>query len=89
MSVEFETLRVRSESAVLFAEISAPPMNLLGTELVRDLVSLIQHAEADARVSIDSSRSTGSRDSSSSGSLHTRAARRRYGLLRNSATTSR
>src|SRR5215510_635199 len=43
----FETLTVRQEEAVLFAEISAPPMNLLGTELIRDLVSLIQQAEAD------------------------------------------
>ncbi len=42
-----ETIRVRKEGAVLFAEISAPPMNLLGPELVRDLVSLIQRAEAD------------------------------------------
>jgi enoyl-CoA hydratase/carnithine racemase len=45
--VVFETLTVRKEGAVLFAEIAAPPMNLLGTELVRDLVSLIQRAEAD------------------------------------------
>ena len=45
--VDLETLRVRQEGAVLFADISAPPMNLLGTELVRDLVSLIQRAEAD------------------------------------------
>jgi enoyl-CoA hydratase/carnithine racemase len=45
--VDLETLRVRPEGAVLFVEISAPPMNLLGTELVRDLVSLIQRAEAD------------------------------------------
>src|SRR5262245_20069923 len=45
--VELETLKLRREGAVLFAEISAPPMNLLGTELVRDLVSLIQRAEAD------------------------------------------
>jgi enoyl-CoA hydratase/carnithine racemase len=43
----FKTLTVRHEKAVLFVEISAPPMNLLGPELVRDLVSLIQHAEAD------------------------------------------
>ena len=35
------------DGAVLFAEIAAPPMNLLGPELVRDLVSLIQRAEAD------------------------------------------
>ena len=43
----FETIRVRNEGAVLFAEIAAPPMNLLGPELVRDLGSLIQQAEAD------------------------------------------
>ena len=43
----FETLTVRQEGAVLFAEITAPPMNLLGPELVRDLVSLIKQAEAD------------------------------------------
>jgi enoyl-CoA hydratase/carnithine racemase len=46
--MDFETLKVHQEGAVLFASISAPPMNLLGTELVRDLVSLIQQAEADA-----------------------------------------
>ncbi len=46
-TVVFETLTVRREGAVLFAEIAAPPMNLLGPELVRDLVSLIQRAEAD------------------------------------------
>lgn len=43
----FETISVRRDGAALFAEISAPPMNLLGPELVRDLVSLIQRAEAD------------------------------------------
>jgi hypothetical protein len=43
----FETLKVRKEGAVLFADIAAPPMNLLGPALVRDLVSLIQQAEAD------------------------------------------
>jgi enoyl-CoA hydratase/carnithine racemase len=43
----FETLTVQEEGAVLYAEIAAPPMNLLGPELVRDLVSLIQQAEAD------------------------------------------
>jgi enoyl-CoA hydratase/carnithine racemase len=41
------TLNVRQDGAVLFAEIAAPPMNLLGPELVRDLVGLIQQAEAD------------------------------------------
>src|SRR3954452_4832758 len=48
----FETLNVRAEGAVLFAEIAAPPMNLLGPELVRDLVSLIQRAEADDTVKV-------------------------------------
>ena len=47
-----ETLVVRQEGAVLFAEIAAPPMNLLGPELVRDLVSLIRHAEADDAVRV-------------------------------------
>jgi hypothetical protein len=44
--MHFETIKVRREGAVLFAEMSSPPMNLLGPELVRDLVSLIQQAEA-------------------------------------------
>src|SRR6202045_4766072 len=48
----FETLTVRKEGAVLFAEIAAPPMNLLGPELVRDLVSLIQRAEADQTLQV-------------------------------------
>ena len=43
----FETLTVSKEGTVLFVEIAAPPMNLLGPALVRDLVSLIQQAEAD------------------------------------------
>jgi enoyl-CoA hydratase/carnithine racemase len=51
-TVAFETLRVPREGAVLFAEIAAPPMNLLGPELVRDLVSLIQRAEADTAVQV-------------------------------------
>src|SRR5262249_54394372 len=51
-SMVFETLTVRKEGAVLFAEIAAPPMNLLGPELVRDLVSLIQRAEADDAVRV-------------------------------------
>ena len=48
----YETLTVRAEGAALFAEIEAPPMNLLGPELVRDLVSLIQRAEADDDVKV-------------------------------------
>lgn len=48
----FEKLNVRSEGPVLFVEISAPPMNLEGPELIRDLVSLIQQAEADENVQV-------------------------------------
>jgi len=46
------TIRTRAEGAALFAEIDAPPMNLLGPELVRDLVSLIRRAEADDGVKV-------------------------------------
>ena len=48
----FDTLKIREEGAVLVVEIAAPPMNLMGPELVRDLVSLIQRAEADRGVSV-------------------------------------
>jgi enoyl-CoA hydratase/carnithine racemase len=47
-----ETLKVRKEGAVLSAEIAAPPMNLLGPALVRDLVSLIRQAEADSDLKV-------------------------------------
>jgi enoyl-CoA hydratase/carnithine racemase len=50
--VDLETLNVRGEGGVLFADIAAPPMNLLGPELVRDLVSLIQRAEDDESVQV-------------------------------------
>jgi enoyl-CoA hydratase/carnithine racemase len=39
---DFQALNTRTEGNVLFAEINCPPMNLLGTALVADLVSLIQ-----------------------------------------------
>src|SRR4051812_32609725 len=51
-AVPFQTLTIRHEGAVLLVEISAPPMNLLGPELVRDLVSLIQRAEADSALRV-------------------------------------
>jgi enoyl-CoA hydratase/carnithine racemase len=50
--VTFETLNVSQDGGVAVAEIAAPPMNLLGPELVRDLVSLIEHAEADEDVRV-------------------------------------
>lgn len=43
---------MRRDGAVLFAEIAAPPMNLIGPELVRDLVALIRQAEADDTVQV-------------------------------------
>ena len=46
LGLVFETLIVKNEGPVLFVDIAAPPMNLLGPELVRDLVSLIARAEA-------------------------------------------
>src|SRR5947209_18396745 len=52
MPLTFETLTVRAEGAVLFVAISAPPMNLIGPELVRDLVALIQRGEADDAVQV-------------------------------------
>jgi enoyl-CoA hydratase/carnithine racemase len=48
----FETLSLRQEEGVVFADIAAPPMNLLGPELVRDLVLLIERAEADDAVRV-------------------------------------
>src|ERR1044071_3593311 len=48
----FEKLNVSREGQVLFVEISAPPMNLEGPELISDLVSLIQQAEADETVKV-------------------------------------
>ena len=48
----YDTLSLRREQGVLFAQIAAPPMNLLGPELVRDLVALIRRAEADDDVQV-------------------------------------
>jgi hypothetical protein len=38
LPVEFEKMTVSQEGGVAFAKIAAPPMNLLGPELVDDLV---------------------------------------------------
>jgi len=50
----YKTLTVSGsvDGGVLFVEISAPPMNLLGPELVRDLVSLIEGAEGNPEVQV-------------------------------------
>jgi enoyl-CoA hydratase/carnithine racemase len=47
-----KTLATSREGSVLLAEIAAPPMNLLGAELVRDLVSLIESTEGDDSVRV-------------------------------------
>jgi enoyl-CoA hydratase/carnithine racemase len=47
-----QTLKVRRDGPVVWAEISAPPMNLLGPELVRDLVSLIQAVEENDEITV-------------------------------------
>lgn len=48
----FQIFSVRDEGAVLFVSIAAPPLNLIGPELVGDLVTLIQQAEADDEVRV-------------------------------------
>jgi enoyl-CoA hydratase/carnithine racemase len=50
--MDFEMLIVRKDGAVVFVESAAPPMNLLGPELVRDLVSLIQRGEGDNAIKV-------------------------------------
>jgi hypothetical protein len=50
--MDFETLIVRKDGAILFVDIAAPPMNLLGPALVRNLVSLIAQAEADSAIKV-------------------------------------
>ena len=48
MTQTYRTLRVApSDEGVLGVVIDAPPMNLIGPELVRDLVSLLGDLEAD------------------------------------------
>jgi enoyl-CoA hydratase/carnithine racemase len=48
----FQKMSVRGEGGVLFLNIAAPPLNLIGPELVGDLVTLIQQAEDDDDVRV-------------------------------------
>lgn len=50
--MDLDTLIVKQEETVLFVEINAPPMNLLGPQLISDLVSLLQHAEANESIQV-------------------------------------
>ena len=53
MSETYTTLRVaRSDAGVLNVVIDAPPMNLIGPELVRDLVSLLGELESDEDIRV-------------------------------------
>jgi enoyl-CoA hydratase/carnithine racemase len=49
----YRTLRVvRTDEGVLSVVIDAPPMNLIGPELVRDLVTLLSELDADANIRV-------------------------------------
>lgn len=52
MRAPYQTLRVQENDGVLDVVIDAPPMNLIGPELVRDLVGLLDdiHSRQDIRV---------------------------------------
>ncbi len=53
MSQTYRTLRVaRSGEGVLSVVIDAPPMNLIGPELVRDLVTLVGELESDQDIRV-------------------------------------
>jgi enoyl-CoA hydratase/carnithine racemase len=53
MTQTYRTLRVaRSDKGVLSVVIDAPPMNLIGPQLVRDLVTLLSELEADADIRV-------------------------------------
>jgi enoyl-CoA hydratase/carnithine racemase len=53
MSQTYRTLRVaRSDEGVLSVVIDAPPMNLIGPELVRDLVALLGELESDEDIRV-------------------------------------
>jgi enoyl-CoA hydratase/carnithine racemase len=43
MTPSLEVFRTRLDEKVLFATLDAPPLNLVGAEMVRDLVTLIQY----------------------------------------------
>lgn len=50
--MKFDTLTLNEDGGVLFVDIAAPPLNLMGPELVRDLVSLMQKVEADSAIRV-------------------------------------
>jgi enoyl-CoA hydratase/carnithine racemase len=52
MDQTYQTLRTRQDNAVLFVEILAPPLNLIGPELISDLVSLIEELDRGDRYKV-------------------------------------
>jgi hypothetical protein len=49
---ELETIRTSVDSGVLFATFNTPPINLIGPELVRDLIDLMDRLEQDKDVRV-------------------------------------
>ncbi len=52
MLTDMDTLRIRQDGSVLYVRLDAPPINMLGPELVRDLVTLMQGLEASTSVGV-------------------------------------
>jgi enoyl-CoA hydratase/carnithine racemase len=50
--LDLDTMRTRLDSRVLYATLDAPPLNLIGPEMVRDIVTLILHLESHDDVSV-------------------------------------
>src|SRR6185369_4176161 len=47
-----ETVDIRIDNRVLYATLDAPPLNLIGPEIVRDLVNLVLYLEAHDDISV-------------------------------------
>jgi len=52
MQKQFETIRTHTEGGVLFANLDAPPLNLIGPELVRDLVDLMDELDRSEDIAV-------------------------------------
>jgi enoyl-CoA hydratase/carnithine racemase len=52
LAYELKTIRTRIDSGVLFATFDNPPINLIGPELVRDVIDLLDHLEQDQDVRV-------------------------------------
>ncbi|WP_392971970.1 enoyl-CoA hydratase/isomerase family protein [Streptomyces sp. LN245] len=48
MTTSYETIKTRLDGTVLSATFSAPPMNLIGVEVVRDLVAMLEEVSHPA-----------------------------------------